>query len=410
MYTIVHICERWATDRTDGLQYAFFNGMGYESWENVWGVFNQITPRDAAALKRTSKILRQFGEFFQGGYSKWTPHLPVSRFHPELHSKTFASEFRGDDKIIWLLVNRDKFHDEVIELELSGIDESYIEIAQWFDLYHGVKLDNVTYDQFAHARISLHVEAGGFGAIMTSVDNIDETFLNTMAEITSKPLRDFSSEWVYLPQEIKNLENSKTAETPPPTIPNADSMMEVVEVPGGSFTFDIMGNAFEGDELPYAVDVQFPWEDSPRRRHNQLIQVPNLLVDKYPVTNADYAKYISESGYSPKITQNWLKHWDISSGQPQPPNGYENKPVVWLSHSDATGVWFHEFFFFIWMISRIFSPSSFFQNFAIFTTKDCLILGNGNGLLKGMICSNHGLGDQLIRMNLKCPSLPLQNA
>ena len=318
--------------------------MGYESWENVWGVFNQITPRDAAALKRTSKILRQFGEFFQGGYSKWTPHLPVSRFHPELHSKTFASEFRGDDKIIWLLVNRDKFHDEVIELELSGIDESYIEIAQWFDLYHGVKLENVTYDQFAHARISLHVEAGGFGAIMTSVENVDETFLNTMAEITSKPLRDFSSDWVYLPQEIKNLENSKTAKIPPTISNNADSIMEVVEVPGGSFTFDIMGNVIEGDELPYAVDVQFPWEDSPRRRHNQLIQVPNLLVDKYPVTNADYAKYISESGYSPKITQNWLKHWDISSGQPQPPNGYENKPVVWLSHSDATGVCFHEFF------------------------------------------------------------------
>ena len=89
---LVHICERWATDRTDGMQYAFFNGMGYESWENVWGVFNQITPRDGAALKRTSKILRQFGEFIQGG-SKWTPHLPVSRFHAELHSKTFARQF-----------------------------------------------------------------------------------------------------------------------------------------------------------------------------------------------------------------------------------------------------------------------------------------------------------------------------
>ena len=42
---LTHICERWATSRTDGLQYAFFNGAGYEAWENVWGIFNQVTPR-----------------------------------------------------------------------------------------------------------------------------------------------------------------------------------------------------------------------------------------------------------------------------------------------------------------------------------------------------------------------------
>ena len=65
---LTHICERWSTIRTDGLQYAFFNGAGYESWENVWGIFNKITPRDGAALKRTSTILRYFGTFLQGEY------------------------------------------------------------------------------------------------------------------------------------------------------------------------------------------------------------------------------------------------------------------------------------------------------------------------------------------------------
>ncbi len=46
---MVNVCERWANDRTDGLQAAFFNGVGYESWENVWGIWNQFTPRDAEA-------------------------------------------------------------------------------------------------------------------------------------------------------------------------------------------------------------------------------------------------------------------------------------------------------------------------------------------------------------------------
>ena len=63
---LTHICERWATDRTDGLQYAFFNGAGYESWENIWGIWNQFTPRDGEALRRISKLLRHFGDHLQG--------------------------------------------------------------------------------------------------------------------------------------------------------------------------------------------------------------------------------------------------------------------------------------------------------------------------------------------------------
>ena len=64
---LTHLCERWSTHRTDALQYAFFNGVGYESWENIWGIWNQLTPRDSSALKRISTILRHFGDFVQGG-------------------------------------------------------------------------------------------------------------------------------------------------------------------------------------------------------------------------------------------------------------------------------------------------------------------------------------------------------
>jgi len=32
---IVNISDRWAHDHTDDLQFAFFNGTGFESWENV---------------------------------------------------------------------------------------------------------------------------------------------------------------------------------------------------------------------------------------------------------------------------------------------------------------------------------------------------------------------------------------
>ena len=49
---MVNISDRWAQDKTDDLQFAFFNGVGWESWENVWGIWNGINPRDAEATRR----------------------------------------------------------------------------------------------------------------------------------------------------------------------------------------------------------------------------------------------------------------------------------------------------------------------------------------------------------------------
>ena len=52
------ICRRWDTNRTEALHHAWFNGVGYVAWENVWGIWNAITPRDAQALKRLQARLR----------------------------------------------------------------------------------------------------------------------------------------------------------------------------------------------------------------------------------------------------------------------------------------------------------------------------------------------------------------
>ena len=48
---LIHYCERAEMDHTDGIQQAFFNGAGFESWENVWGVFNKVVERDGELLR-----------------------------------------------------------------------------------------------------------------------------------------------------------------------------------------------------------------------------------------------------------------------------------------------------------------------------------------------------------------------
>ena len=72
---MVNVCERWAKDRTDGLQSAFFNGVGYESWENVWGIWNELTPRDAEAIRRIAMIERAVPELLtSAGVAAPLPH------------------------------------------------------------------------------------------------------------------------------------------------------------------------------------------------------------------------------------------------------------------------------------------------------------------------------------------------
>ena len=314
-----HICERWATDRTDGLQYAFFNGAGYESWENVWGIFNQFTERDGEALRRIATILREFGEFLQGG-STWTPHIPVIK---SLDSKTFVSEFRSADQVIWLMVNRDRNSDEVVELTLTLPANKY-ESVVLYDLYHGMVITDWVDDQHV-AKVTINVEASGFGAVLASFSFENTDFLETMAELTKIPLRNLSSQWTFLPQTQEPLEVYPSQ--------NTSGSNVMVEVPGGELFFNVQGNAIEGDEVPAAIDVQFPWEDSPRRHHVHTLQVPTLMVDKYPVTNADYQDFLTESNWIPDLQQNWLRHWNVNNTFP---DGFDNKPVVWVSHNDAT--------------------------------------------------------------------------
>jgi formylglycine-generating enzyme required for sulfatase activity len=54
-------------------------------------------------------------------------------------------------------------------------------------------------------------------------------------------------------------------------------------------------------------------------------------MDKYPVTNAEYKKFMDETNYQPEDKKNFLKHWPNG----KIPKGEENYPVVYVSYEDA---------------------------------------------------------------------------
>jgi formylglycine-generating enzyme required for sulfatase activity len=60
------------------------------------------------------------------------------------------------------------------------------------------------------------------------------------------------------------------------------------------------------------------------------IKVDSFLIDRYPVTNAQYYEFLQSTGYRPADTSRYLRHWDYDIYR----QGQERYPVVYVSYED----------------------------------------------------------------------------
>ena len=248
----------------------------------------------------------------------WIPHVPVA---PQ-GSSVYASQFTNGETRLWLLVNRG-LEDKDQDLRLPCSSAS----ASWVDLYHGVVMNDWTCneDEGVSFLARLKIEAGGIGAVFLTEDPFALVeFLATMAEMTAVPLSSFSAENVFAMQTMEDLTPELYSDHD--FSPKSTSIL----VPGGRLNFTVTGNAIECYDPACPVDVQYPWEDRPSRWHSSWVDVPDLYVDQHLVTDAEFSKFMSESGWRPADEMNFLRHWseleDASSSQ---------RPVNWVSPWDA---------------------------------------------------------------------------
>lgn len=306
---MVNMSERWARDRTNGLQSAFFNGVGYESWENIWGIWNGFTPRDAEALRRIATIERATADLLVS--AQWEPHVPT------LQRGVYASRFPGKDRTLWLLVNRSDKTLSGDQIEIPAAGKSY-------DLWHGVAFPEASNND-KKQRLSFEIEAHGYGAVLSM--NGEEPgeklakLLTTMKQLSKQPLSDFSAEWKPLPQTMVEI---------PKTKPSATAPEGMVLIPKVKYWFKVSGIEVEGFDEP-GVDVQYPWESIPRRHHDKQFEINDFYIDKYPITNQQFKKFLDATNYQPKDDHNFLKDWKNGTF----PTGWEKKPVTWVSLEDA---------------------------------------------------------------------------
>jgi iron(II)-dependent oxidoreductase len=307
---MVSVTDRFTRDKTDSLQHAFFNGQGYVTMDNLWGFWYGTIPHDAEAILRFTRIERAFIENLRS--PNWEPHSPT------LQPGVFASKFPATTNTLWTVINRNEYDTAGEQLRIvhrNGI--------HYYDLWHGTELTPVLHGN--EATLSFAIDGLGFGAVL-AIDQVPaagpvKDLLTYMAERSKRPLSAYSREWVPVPQTIVDIPATPRAQAAP---------AGMIRIPEADYDFQVHGIEIEGGNDP-GVDVQYPWEDIPRRFHRHRVHVGSFFIDRTPVTNMEFKKFLDATSYHPKDDHNFLRDWKNGSY----PEGWEKKPVTWVSIEDA---------------------------------------------------------------------------
>lgn len=308
----VDITDRWAVNKTEDLQYAFFNGVGYNAWENIWGIWNQVPDRYAEVIRRIRMIYRQFPDVWSS--ADWEPHFPV------LQQGIFASKFPGKGYTVYTLVNRDSTQKTGLQIELP-----YKKGIKYYDLWNGVELKPKRTK--AITSLNFNIEGNGYAAIAALDDKKQEAgllpFLAEMHKRAKVPLTSLLASSQPIAQQIIPVAKTKAAQAAP------EGMVAIPAI--SSYDFETRGVMIEGDNLPNEVGLQYPWESHPQRAHSKIMPVEAFYIDRYPVTNRQFKQFMLATRYSPRDKHNFLKDWKNGFY----PAGWDNKPVTWVSIEDA---------------------------------------------------------------------------
>jgi formylglycine-generating enzyme required for sulfatase activity len=235
-----------------------------------------------------------------------------------LQPGVFGSRFPAASGTFWTLVNRNEYDVSGPQIEISSQPGMH-----YYDLWHGTELTPAVVN--GKATLSFDLEPLGYGAVLATrkeepVESL-RNLLSYMAERSRRPLANYSRDWSPVAQTLVEIPVTRSAQSPPENM---------VRISAGDYDFQVSGIEIEGGNDP-GVDVQYPWEDTARRFHRHRMQIHSFYIDRTPVTNAEFAKFLNSTHYRPKDDHNFLRPWKNGTY----PQGWDNKPVTWVSLEDA---------------------------------------------------------------------------
>ncbi len=350
IFRVLQLCEG---DLKREMAISFFNGYGTEI--NSMGPGRPGSGKDDLRfLGKTSMLLRQnSGNFLS---KDWTPLLPA------LADSVWVNE--------WPLPHKKIF--TVLSLLPDGYDEALFEI-QPEDERHYVSL-------WHHQEIE-SIERNGKHYIPARLLPYDPAYRNTRKEGSIDCIAAFPELLKFSDAGHKLKISAEQGDRVRIWRSDAAYGMPVRDYPASAEPVGIDGTwlageskiiiqLFSGDELIderiYLADKGKPWLVSETEKtgfdiskegmaridggkysfkavnNDRFIPYPgppeaidtivhDFYMDIYPVTNRQYAVFLSESGYCPSDTTNFLKHWKNNAC----PDSIQNHPVVYVSYEDA---------------------------------------------------------------------------
>jgi hypothetical protein len=160
----VNIQGRWERDKTDDLP-AFFNGEG---WENVWRIWNGVTPRDGEATRRAATIERGVAPLLAS--QDWEAFYPMRRYG------VYASRWPPGNQTVWTIVNRNEYDVGGLQMTVPRANG-----MRYSDLYRGVELTPVM--EGNDTVLDFNLESHGYGAVLAVSGEPDAQFKELMAKM-----------------------------------------------------------------------------------------------------------------------------------------------------------------------------------------------------------------------------------
>jgi formylglycine-generating enzyme required for sulfatase activity len=353
-FSIFRVCDVGEDILHREIAIAFFNGYGTELNMFRPGGRDENFRSDLDFLSKTTFILRQNNDAFLD--NNWTPLIKG------MPDKVYVNRWVSGDKTLYSILNMKA---EGVDGKLIALDtlnrKHYVSlwshenmvfsgnkgkvclksnIAGWQSSYTGTRREGsveciAELPDLIRSRLigdSIKISGKGLKKLLIwkgnpSYQTLNKEFhLHNDTTIRVKDIFGFYEGKIVL-QFIENKrlkdENILTLRGGKPWLVSRTNRTErissippdMVFIPGSGFSYKVSSN----DEfIPYP-DVN---ENS--------IKIDSFLIDKYPVTNAQYFEFVLNSGYKPADTSRYLRNWESGTFR----QGQEKYPVVYISYED----------------------------------------------------------------------------
>lgn len=355
-FSIFRVCDVGEDQNHREIAIAFFNGYGTELNMFRPGKRDENYQSDLEFLSRTTFILRQNNDAFLD--RDWVPligtlsdNIHVNRWNasgktlytvlnmrPEGFSgKLFSADLEEDEHIVSL------WHHENVEIIYeNGVGYVGITAEGWPSVYAGTRKEGsvdciAVFKNILNSRLngdSLYIKKPAMGFVTVWKGNPSYTnngkelkILNdTVFRINDlfgyyegKIVLQLTDGKILIDENIHHLQGGKPwiISRILKTVRATGIPSDMVLIPGAEFSFTV---STQEDFIPY-----------PDMNH-VTVKIDSFLIDKYPVTNAQYYDFIINTGYRPSDTTNYLRHWKAGIYPP----GQERYPVVYISYEDAS--------------------------------------------------------------------------